>query len=83
MINEKRFFEAIDAIPLVSIDLILENQHGGILPGRRVNRPAQGYWFVPGGRIRKNEKIAEAIKRISSTEPGSTLSIGNVQLSGA
>ncbi len=83
MIDDKQFLKVIDATPLISIDLILEDNQGKILLGKRVNRPAQGYWFVPGGRIRKNESIAEAIGRISSTELGNTISIYNMQLLGA
>jgi len=38
------------------------------LLGRRYNRPAQNYWFVPGGRIRKNERSSEALQRIGMSE---------------
>ena len=78
MIDDKQFLKIIESTPLVSIDLIIENQRGDILLGKRTNRPAQNYWFVPGGRIRKNETIAEAIARISSTELGIDLSINDV-----
>ena len=44
----------INATPLVAVDLIIENRNKEILLGKRVNRPAQGYWFVPGGRILNN-----------------------------
>ena len=60
----------INATPLVAVDLIIENRNKEILLGKRVNRPAQGYWFVPGGRILKNETIKYAIKRISTREIG-------------
>ena len=83
MIDEKQFLKIIDATPLISIDLILEDSQGKIFLGKRVNRPAQGYWFVPGGRIRKNERIADAIKRISSTELNVKISKCDVQLLGA
>ena len=82
MIDDKQFLKIIESTPLVSIDLIIENQRGDILLGKRTNRPAQNYWFVPGGRIRKNETIAEAIARISSTELGIDMSINDVQLFG-
>lgn len=39
--------------PLVSIDLLVKNRKGEYLFGLRKNRPAQGYWFVPGGRLQK------------------------------
>ena len=81
--DDEQFLKIIDSTPLVSIDFIIENSDGEILLGERLNRPAQGYWFVPGGRIRKNEKIKDAFKRISSIELGSELSISDAQLLGA
>ena len=81
-INKDKFLEIIDTTPLVSIDLINENSAGNILLGKRVNRPAKDFWFVPGGRIRKNEKIAVAMLRISSAELGSAISIEKTQLLG-
>ncbi len=61
--------------PLVSIDLILENPAGEILLGWRNNRPAKGYWFVPGGRVMKDEKFPDAFKRIANAETGLDLSL--------
>lgn len=81
-INENKFLDIIDSTPLVSIDFIIENNAGNILLGKRVNRPAKDYWFVPGGRIKKNEKIADAMLRISSAELGSAITIENTQLLG-
>jgi len=83
MIPDKQFLQIIDNTPLVSIDLIIEDIQGNVLLGKRTNRPAMGYWFVPGGRIRKNETIADAITRVSSTELGINLSINDVQLFGS
>jgi len=83
MMNDKRFLEIIDSTPLVSLDLILEDRDGKVLLGKRVNRPAQGFWFVPGGRIRKNEKLADAIKRISLAELGTAIPISDASLLGA
>ena len=37
---------------------------------RRNNPPAKGYWFVPGGRIRKDESFADAFRRIAEAETG-------------
>jgi len=67
----------------VSIDLIVENPQGEFLLGQRVNPPAQGFWFVPGGRIRKNETLADAFRRISATELGVSLPLSRAQLLGA
>ncbi len=70
MLTDTEFLRIVEATPLVSIDLILRNERGEVLLGRRTNKPAQGLWFVPGGRIRKNERVAEALRRISTRELG-------------
>lgn len=56
--------------PLVSIDLVVRNARGDMLLGLRRNRPAQGYWFAPGGRIGKDERLADAFRRITCEELG-------------
>lgn len=56
--------------PLVSIDLLAQNANGDYLVGKRVNEPAKGSWFVPGGRIYKNEGLDAAFGRITETELG-------------
>ena len=64
------FKAVVQATPLISIDLIVRNQHGQVLLGQRVNRPAQGFWFVPGGRIYKDETMAAAFTRLTHEELG-------------
>ena len=81
--EDKKFIDIIDSTPLALIDLIVQNPKKEILLGKRVNQPAQGYWFVPGGRIQKNETIRDAIKRISQTEIGVDLSDHDPGLLGA
>jgi len=83
MIDKETFLQIVDSTPLVSIDLILENQQGKVLLGMRNNSPAQSYWFVPGGIIRKNERLSDAFKRISSVELGAELIITDAKLIGA
>jgi colanic acid biosynthesis protein WcaH len=77
------FIDLIEATPLVSVDLIVQNIKNEVLLGKRLNRPAQGFWFVPGGRIQKNESITQAIARVSKTELGFKLNKDNGRLLGA
>lgn len=81
--NAEKFLEIVDSTPLVSIDIILKNASGEVLLGHRTNRPAQGYWFVPGGRIRKNETLRAALARISLVELGFEIAIEHTRLLGA
>ena len=49
---------------------MVRNGRGEVFLGLRVNRPAYGFWFVPGGRIRKNESLDSAFRRITQDELG-------------
>lgn len=76
--DDAAFLDIIRHTPLVSIDLIIRNAQDQILLGLRRNRPAQGYWFVPGGRIHKDETLAQAQARISRVETGAELTGGQL-----
>lgn len=64
------FKSVIQHTPLISIDLIVKNEQGEVLLGKRVNAPAKGCWFVPGGRLRKNETLDDAFIRLVREELG-------------
>ncbi|MDO6764788.1 GDP-mannose mannosyl hydrolase [Agarivorans sp. 1_MG-2023] len=70
MLELDTFKTVIQSTPLVSIDFIVRNASGQILLGKRNNRPAKGYWFVPGGRILKDEAFSVAIARLLNQELG-------------
>ena len=50
-----------------SIDLLVKKDNK-ILLGKRINKPAQGYFFSTGGRVYKNETIDSAMIRIARNE---------------
>jgi colanic acid biosynthesis protein WcaH len=64
------FAHVIRLTPLISIDIIARLPDGSALVGRRTNEPAKGVFFVPGGRISKNESKAAAFERIARDELG-------------
>jgi colanic acid biosynthesis protein WcaH len=64
----EQFQSIIKSTPLISIDLIVRNKADEILLGLRTNRPAQGNWFVPGGRVLKDEPLDIAFERLIKTE---------------
>jgi colanic acid biosynthesis protein WcaH len=76
------FLQIVKNTPLVSIDLIIKDPDGHVLVGVRVNEPARGFYFVPGGRIQKNERIREAFARILTTETGCQASFDDAVLLG-
>jgi colanic acid biosynthesis protein WcaH len=69
-LTDETFRTVVASTPLVSIDLVVQNAEGEILLGQRLNRPAQGFWFVPGGRIQKNESLDDAFRRLTLGELG-------------
>ncbi|WNP36052.1 GDP-mannose mannosyl hydrolase [Enterobacter kobei] len=82
LLPENEFKKIIQASPLISIDLLIKNQYGEYLFGERINQPAKNYWFVPGGRILKDEQMVEALHRISYSELGIALQFGQAQFHG-
>ena len=73
MLKAEIFSDVIKNTPLISIDLIVKNSDDKILLGKRVNEPAKDYWFVPGGRIFKDENLDDAFNRICQSELGVSL----------
>lgn len=82
-LSDQIFGKIIENTPLVSIDLIVKNTDDKILLGKRLNRPAKGFWFVPGGRILKDETIEVAFLRLTKEELGQEFSMQQVKLLGA
>lgn len=79
MLDAQIFLNVVANTPLVSIDFILQRGEE-VLLGLRNNRPAQNFWFVPGGRILKDENIKQAMMRIAEKEFGIAKMIENGQL---
>lgn len=79
ILDSANFLEVVKMTPLVSIDLVITNNAGEVLLGLRVNEPAKNTWFVPGGRICKDERIEEAFRRISEAELGIRLDISGAR----
>ena len=70
MLSPESFLAVVSATPLVAVDLVVLRGGTEVLLGLRTNRPAQNFWFVPGGRIRKNEPMQAALARVAATELG-------------
>ncbi len=73
-LSEKIWRTCVDSIPIFGIDMIIFSRKNGVLMGRRINNPAKGKLFVPGGRVYKNERIIDAFNRILLVETGLTFS---------
>ena len=82
-LSSEDFLFIVDNAPLIAIDLLVRRPDGQVLLGLRRNHPAQGQWFVPGGRIYKDERLAQAFARITAAELGRSLPFDPAQFCGA
>jgi len=67
-LSQQRFYNLVQTGPLVGLDLLLCNSHNEVLLGLRKHAPAKGCWFVPGGRLFKDETIQDGVRRIVASE---------------
>jgi len=81
-LDDNTFKTVIASTPLVSIDLVVKNSLGQYLLGYRTNRPAQGFWFVLGGRIQKDEAMDAAFLRLTKNELGQAIARKNATFIG-
>jgi colanic acid biosynthesis protein WcaH len=69
--------------PLIAIDFVIRNPRHDVLLGLRNNQPAKGSYFVPGGIVLKNERLADAFARILKRETNFDAAIGGARPLGA
>jgi ADP-ribose pyrophosphatase YjhB (NUDIX family) len=61
-IESELYTRIIENLPILCVDgLIIKDDK--ILLLKRINEPAKGEWWFPGGRVFKNEKINQSIIR--------------------
>ncbi|WP_217534885.1 GDP-mannose mannosyl hydrolase [Vibrio metschnikovii] len=82
-LDKETFKTIVASTPLVSIDLIIRNSCNQVLLGLRTNRPAQGFWFVPGGRIGKDETFEQAFLRLTQLELGYPIPLNDASFLGS
>ena len=82
MLEPAEFKSVVRNTPLVAVDLIVKSPENRILLGLRKNAPARGFWFVPGGRVFKNESAEQAFRRISREELGLELELCEMKFRG-
>ena len=68
-IPEKLYREIVKNMPISCVDVVIAGR-GKFLMGKRKNKPAQGKWWFVGGRIRKGERLEQAVCRHVKTETG-------------
>ncbi len=70
MIPEESYKMILDNMPIVCIDSVVVNADGEYLLVKRNNHPLKGEYWLPGGRLMKNETLREAVKRKMKQELG-------------
>ena len=81
-LSQNTFQNVVSASPLISIDLIIDDGNGCFLLGKRNNKPAKGTWFVPGGRVTKNETLDDAFIRLCNDELNIQMQRSNAEFLG-
>jgi colanic acid biosynthesis protein WcaH len=69
-LTDDEYCLAYSLVPRACIDFIVCDSEGKILLTQRDIEPHKGKWHLPGGRLKKDESIDEAIVRITNAELG-------------
>lgn len=69
ILTDKEYKEIYSKVPRLCVDLFIVGEEGVLLTRRNIP-PFEGLWHFPGGRVRKDETLAEAMARIGKGELG-------------
>jgi ADP-ribose pyrophosphatase YjhB (NUDIX family) len=72
-IPESIFVKIKNNIPLSCVDIILKNDKNEFLLVKRSIEPYKNRWCLPGGIVKRGEKLENKIKEIAKKELGITL----------
>lgn len=64
--------------PVVSVGGVARDGEGRLLVVRRANPPAAGLWTLPGGKVRRGERLADAVRREFREETGLDVGVGDL-----
>lgn len=64
----------LENVPIPCVDLVVHHK-GKVLLLLRNDEPAKGKWWLPGGRVHKNEKLKDAAFRKVREETGLNVSV--------
>ncbi len=67
---EEIFLFASRIMPLVNVDLLLQDEKGRTLLAWRDDQYAGTGWHIPGGIIRVKERLEERLEKVAETEIG-------------
>ena len=70
MIEYKKYQWIKDNMPIPCVDLLVVNNAGAYFLVKRKNHPLKNKWWIPGGRVLKNETLQNAAHRKAKEELG-------------
>jgi colanic acid biosynthesis protein WcaH len=70
MIELTEYKRILEVIPILCVDVIIENDEGEYLLVFRNNHPMKDHWWVVGGRVEKGELLTAAACRTVRQEVG-------------
>ena len=71
-LTQEEFTAIYTKVPRLTVEVIVRSDEG-ILLTKRAIYPAIGQWHIPGGTVRYNESIRDAVVRIAYAEVGLTI----------
>ena len=70
-VDKDKWRVIVENVPIVSVDLVVTDpRESRFVLGLRNSNVAKDTWFVPGGRIYKNESLRDAVDRVAEEEAG-------------
>ena len=78
LIEDELYSKIREVLPTVCVDLLVTNERKEYLLAKRTEKPAQGSWWFPGGRIRKGETWEACARRKGIEELGIDMPIGRL-----
>ena len=75
----KLYTQILENMPISCVDIAVV-AHGAVLLVKRKDAPAQGQWWIPGGRVLKGELLRETAARKAQEEIGIRCHVGPIIL---
>jgi len=70
LIPKKQYIKILKNLPVLCVDIAVQNNKGEYLLIKRANQPKKGHWWVIGGRLLKGESLEQAVARKVKEETG-------------